>query len=110
MSKASALEGRVKRVPSQSPEWELDDVVVEFHRRVLEIVHAIDDQHGDQRAGHADQLACRRPDRDEGNNHGDLRQRVIGGVGVEDAVHDFDQPPWQWRQLVVTELPFPAVG
>ena len=47
----------------------------------------------------------------EGDDHGHLRQRVIGGIGAEHApVHDLDQPPRQRRQLVVAELPFAAVG
>ena len=39
-----------------------------------------------------------------------LRQRVIGGVGAEQAMHDLDQPPRQRRQLVIAELPFAAIG
>ncbi len=107
---ASALERGVKGVAGQRPERQLNDVVIELHRRVLEIMHAIDDQHGDERAGRADQRPRRGKDQGKGDDHHGLRQRVIGGIGSEQPVHDLDQPPRQRRQLVVAELPFAAVG
>ncbi len=100
----------MERVAGQRPERQLDHVVIELHRRVLEVMHAVDDQHGNQRAGRSDQRPCRRPHRDEGYDHRRLRQRVIGSVDAERPVHDLDQPPRQRRQLVVAELPFAAVG
>jgi hypothetical protein len=51
-----------------------------------------------------------RPDENERNHHRGLRQSVIGGVGAKRPMHDLDQPPRQWRQLVVAELPFAAIG
>ena len=83
--------------------------MIELHRRVLEVMHAVDDQHRNERAGRPDQRPRRRPHRDEGDDHHRLRQRVIGGVGAERPVHDLDQPPRQRRQLVVAELPFAAI-
>ena len=110
MAEAAALERRVESVAGQRPERQLDDVVIELHRRVLEVMHAVDDQHGNERAGRSDQRPCRRPHRDEGDDHRRLRQRVIGGVGAERPVHDLNQPPRQRRQLVVAELPLAAIG
>ena len=110
VAEAAALERGMESVAGQRPERQLDHVVIELHRRVLEVMHAVDDQHGKERAGRADQRPRRRPHRDEGDDHRHLRQRVIGGVGAERPVHDLDQPPRQRRQLVVAELPFAAVG
>jgi hypothetical protein len=100
----------VEGVAGQRPERQLDDVVIELHRGVLEVMHAVDDQHGHQCAGRSNERPCRRPHRDEGYDHRRLRQRVISGVDAERPVHDLDQPPRQRRQLVIAELPFAAVG
>ena len=58
----------------------------------------------------ADQRPRRCPDQREGDDDHDLGQGVIGDVGAEQPVHDFDQPPRQRRQLVGAEHPFAAVG
>ncbi len=97
-------------IAGQRPERQLDDVVIELHRSVLKVMHAVDDQHGHQRAGRSDQRPRRRPHRDESHDHRRLRQRVIGGVGAERPMHDLDQPPRQRRQLVVAELPLPPIS
>ena len=110
MAEASALERGMKRVAGQRPERQLNDVVIEFHRRVLEIMHAVDDQDGNERADRADQRPRRGKDQGKGDHHRGLRQRVIGGVGAEQPMGDLDQPPRQRRQLVVAKLPFAAVG
>ncbi len=39
-----------------------------------------------------------------------MRQQVIGKVVTDDAIRYFDQPPGQRRQLVITELPLPAIS
>ena len=110
MAKAPALERGVEGVAGQRPERQLDDVMIEFHRRVLEVVHAVDDQHGNERAGRAHQWPRGGKDQREGDDDGGLRQSVIGRVDAKVAVHDFDEPPRQRRQLVGAERPFPAVG
>ncbi len=110
MTEPSALERRMKAIAGQRPERQLDDVVIEFHRRVLEIMHAVDNEHGDERAGCADERPRRGKDQGKGDDDRGLRQGVIGGVHPKAAVHDLDQPPRQRRQLVGTERPFAAVG
>ena len=99
----------MKGIAGERPERQLHHVVIEFHRGVLEIMHAVDNQHGNECAGGADQRPRRGKDQGKGDDDHGLRQRVIGGVGVEQPVHDLDQPPRQRRQLVVAELPLPAV-
>ena len=110
VAEAPALERCVESVAGQRPERQLDHVVIELHRGVLEVMHAVDDQHGDQCSGRSNERPCRRPHRDEGYDHHRLRQRVIGGVGTERPMHDLNEPPRQRRQLVVAELPFAAIG
>ena len=100
----------MKGVSSERPERQLNDIVIEFDRRVLKIVQAVDDQHGNKRASRADERSRGSPDRRKGYDHRDLRQRVIRGVRAEQPIHDLDQPPRQRRQLVVADLPFAAIG
>jgi hypothetical protein len=50
------------------------------------------------------------PDHKKGGDNDNLRQRVIGGIDSEQPVDDRDQPPRQWRQLVVAKLPLVPVG
>ena len=69
MAEASALERGMKGVAGERPERQLDHVVIELHRRVLKIMHAVDDQDGDQRAGGADQRPRRGEDEDKGDHH-----------------------------------------
>ncbi len=68
MAKAPALERGVESVAGQRPERQLDDVMIEFHRRVLEVMHAVDDQHGNERAGRADQWPRGGKDQREGDD------------------------------------------
>ncbi len=110
VSGTAALERQVEGVARHRPERQLDDVVIELHRCELEIVKAVDNQHRDQRAQRADQRPRGGEDQRKSDDHGRLRQRVIGGVGARSPVRDLDQPPRQRRQLVVAELPFAAVG
>ena len=42
-------------------------------------------------------------------HHGHLRQQIVSEVVAGEPVDNFDQPPGQRRQLVVTELPFAAI-
>ena len=97
-------------VAGERPQRQLDHVVIELGGGVMEVVQAIDDEHGDQRADGADQRTRGQPDRRKGADHRELRQRVVGGVVAHEPVHELDQPPGQRRQLVIAELPFAAVG
>ena len=80
------LERGVEGIAGQRPERQLDDVVIELGRRVLEVVQAVDDQDRDQRAARADQRQRRHPDQREGGDDRGLRQRVVGSVGAEHPV------------------------
>ena len=84
----------MKGVAGQRPKRQLNDVVVEFDSRVLEIMQAIDDQHGNQRAGRADNRACCNEHQSKGDDHRGLRQRVIGDVRADHAIRDLNEPPW----------------
>ncbi len=110
MAEASALERGMKGVARQRPKRQLGDVVIELHRRVLKVVHAVDDEDGNERTGGADERACRGEDQGKGDHHAGLRQRVIGNIRAEQPVRDLDKPPRQRRQLVVAELPLAAIG
>jgi len=100
----------VKRITGQRPKRQLNDVVIELCRRVLEVMQAIDDQHGEERAGGADQRPRRGKNERKSNDDRCLCRSVVGDIGTEYAVHDLDQPPRQRRQLVGAELPFWAVS
>src|SRR5438270_4455307 len=76
----------------------------------MEIMKPIDDQHSHERANTADQGKCRPPYEGECAYDRDLRERVIGRIVSNGSVGYLDKPPRQWRQLVITELPFPAIG
>ena len=67
----------MKGVAGQRPERQLDHVVIELGRRVMEVVQAIDDQDRDQRAARADERQRRQPDRRESGDHRNLRQRIV---------------------------------
>jgi hypothetical protein len=99
----------MERKTRERPKWQLDDVVIEFDSRVMEIVQAVDDQDGDERSRCADQRPRQRENRGESDHDRDLRRGVIGDIGAKEPVHGFDQPPRQGRQLVITKLPFAAV-
>jgi len=73
-------------------------------------MHAVEDEHGDERADRADQRPRRRPHQREGGEHRELRERVKGDVDADRAVDELDHPPRQRRQLVVAELPLAPVG
>ena len=111
VAEASALERGMKGVAGERPERQLNDVVIEFHRRVLEVMQAVDDQHGNERAASRRRAAApwRRPAQRRRTTTA-CGQRVIGDVRAEYPVHDLNQPPRQRRQLVGAELPFAAVG
>ena len=83
MADAPALERGVKGVAGQRPERQLDDVVIEFHGGVLEIMHAVDDEHGNERAGCADERPRGGEHQGKGDDHRSLRHGVIGGVDAE---------------------------
>ena len=100
-----AVEGKA----GQRPERQLDDVVVELGGGVVEVVQAVDDEHGRERAQRPDQRPRRAVNQGESRHHRDLRQQVIGKVMTDGHERDLDQPPRQGRQLVVAELPFAAV-
>ncbi len=87
---AAAPKRGMKGVAGQRPERQLNDVVIEFDRGVLEIMQAIDDQHGNERAGCADNGACGDEYQSKGDDHRGLRQRVIGGVRADGAMGDLD--------------------
>ena len=63
----------------------------------------------DQGAYRARQRTRHRKHHGKGRQHGGLGQRVEEHVASEQPVYDLDQPPRQWRQLVIAELPFAAV-
>ena len=84
---ASAPQRGVEGVAGERPERQLDDVVIELGRGVLEVMQAIDDQHGDERADAGRPAATRgQPDQREGGDHRDLRQRVVRGVDPEHPI------------------------
>ena len=86
-----ALEGKA----GERPERQLDDVVVELGGGVIEVVQAVDDQHGDQRPARAGERPRQRENRGQGRPHRDLRQQVIGEVMTDQPVDTFDEPPRQ---------------
>ena len=45
----------MKGVTGQRPERQLNDIVIKFHRRVLEIMQPVDNQDADQGADRADE-------------------------------------------------------
>ena len=94
----------------ERPERQLDHVVIELGGGEIEVVHTVDDQDRDQRPERADERARGLPHEDEGDDDDRLGEGVIGGIDAKHPVDDLDQPPWQRRQLVITELPFAAVG
>jgi hypothetical protein len=99
----------MKGKAGQRPERQLNNIMIELGRRVVEIVQTIDDQHRHQRSDRADQRPCRHPDQPKRSYDRYLRQQVISKVVADQAVDDFHQPPGQRRQFVVAELPFPPV-
>ena len=50
------------------------------------------------------------PDQRKGADDRYLSESVVGDVVPSEPVDDLDQPPRQRRQLVVSELPLPAIG
>ena len=110
MPEPAAAQRAVEGKAGQCPERQLDDVVIELGGRVVEVVQAVDDEHGDQRADGAGERPRGQEDQPQRRHHGGLRQQVVSEVVADEPVHDLDQPPGQRRQLVVTELPFAAVG
>ena len=90
---AAALERGMKGVAGQRPKRQLNDVVIEFDCGVLEIMQAIDDQHGNKGAGRADNGACGDEHQGKGDDHRSLRQRVVGGVRADRAMRDLNEPP-----------------
>src|SRR5678815_5507859 len=76
----------------------------------MEIMKPIDDKHSHERADTAGQGKSRPPYKGECADDRDLRERVIGRIISDGAAGYFDKPPREWRQLVITELPFPPIG
>ena len=107
---ASAPQGGMEGVAGERPQRQLDHVVIELGGGEMEVVHAVENEDGDERADGAHQRASGQPNHRKGRHHRDLRQRVVGGVDPDHPVDEFHQPPRQRRQLVVTELPFAAIG
>src|SRR5499427_7296375 len=101
-----AMEGKA----GERPERELDHVVIELGRGEIEIVQAVDDQHGGERTGGADEPPRQNPHQRKGGEHRDLGNQVVDRVDPDQPIRDLDQPPGKRRQLVVAELPFPAIG
>ena len=93
----------------QRPERKLNDVVIEFHRREIEIMHAVDDQHRDERAGRADDRQRRHIDKSKTRADDELGEEIIGEVAPDQPVDDLDHPPGQRRQLVMAQLPFAPI-
>ena len=110
MPEASALERGVKGVAGERPERQLNDVMIEFHRRVLEIMQAVDDQHGDECAGRANKRPRGSKDQAKATTWRPAPARNRRRLAPNSRCDDLDQPPRQRRQLVVAELPFSAVG
>ena len=110
MAQPAVPQSGVEGETGERPERQLADIVIELGGAEIEIVHAVDDQDRGQRAGCADQRPRRQPHRHESDDHGDLAERIDGGIGAEQLVGGLDQPPRQRRQLVVAELPFAAVN
>src|SRR4029077_1004135 len=76
----------------------------------MEIMKPIDDQHSHERPDSADEGKSCPPYQGECADDRDLRERVIGRIISDRSVGYLDKPPREWRQLVITELPFPAIG
>src|SRR5215831_728741 len=110
MPDPSAPQGTMKGKSSECPERQLDYIVVEFGGGVIEVMQAVDNQHRRKRAQRADDRPRRQPDQPQRKYNGDLRQQIICEVVTDQPIGNFDQPPGQWRQLVVSELPFAAVS
>jgi hypothetical protein len=64
--------------------------VIEFDRRVLKIVQAVNDQDGDKRARRTDKRFRQRENRSETDDDRNLCRRIVGNVGTDDPVLDFD--------------------
>ena len=109
MPEPAAAQRAVKGKAGQRPERQLDDVVIEFCGRVAEVVQAVDDEDGDQRADGTGDRSRGQENQPQRRHHGGLRQQIVSEVVAGEPVHDLDQPPGQRRQLVVTELPFAAI-
>ena len=110
MQHAAAAQGGMEGVAGERPERQLDHVVIELGGGVVEVMQAVENEDGNQRANGADERTRGQPHHREGPDHRDLRQRVICGVHAHQLVNQLDQPPWQWRQLVITKLPFAPIG
>ncbi len=87
----------MKGVTGQRPERQLNDVVIKFHRRVLEIMQPVDNQDADQCAYRADEPPRQGKNQGKSDEHRRLRSGVIGDIGAEHAMHRLNQPPWQRR-------------
>ena len=83
--------------------------MIELGGCVVEVVQAVDNQHGGERAERAGERSRRQVHDGKTRHHRDLRQQIIGEVVPDQLVGDLHQPPGQRRQLVVAELPFAAV-
>ena len=73
MTEPATPERGMEAVTGQRPERQLNDVVIEFYGRVLEIMHAVDDEHRDQRSCCPDHPARRHKDQREGDDDDGLR-------------------------------------
>ena len=80
MEHAPAPQAGMEGVAGERPQRQLDDVVIELGGGEMEVVQAIEDEHGDQRADRADQRTRGQPNRGKGADDRDLRQRVVGGL------------------------------
>ena len=92
-SQLAAAERGEKGEARQRPQRQLGDVVIEFGGAGVEVIHAVDDQHGSESADCADERARRKPHERERDNDRDLRQRVERVIGAEQAISDFGKKP-----------------
>ena len=110
MAHAAAPQGGMEGVAGKRPQRQLDHVVVEFGGGEMEVMQAVENEHGNKRADGADEFSRGQPDDRKGQHHRDLCQHIIRDVMPHRSVDDLDQPPRQRRQLVVAQLPFAAIG
>jgi hypothetical protein len=110
MQHAAAAQRRMKREAGKRPERQLDHVVIEFCGSEMQVMLTVDNEQRHERAHRPDHRARHRPYCGKGRDDRDLRERVEEHVAPEHSKGRFHQPPRQRRQLVIAELPFPAIG
>ncbi len=110
MAEVPGSQRAMERQSGQRPERQLDYVMIEFRRGEIEEMQSIDDQNGGRRGGRSCDPKHHRPYGRKRRQNAELPEGIIGHVGIEGAIGDLDEPPWQRRQFVVAELPFASVG